>query len=91
VIVNNQIGFTTLPEEARSSDYATAVGKMLQIPIFHINGEDPADIAWCIKATLRDPMKAKNWGENGRRRVIEYFTWQKVAEETIKIYESLQK
>jgi glycosyltransferase involved in cell wall biosynthesis len=55
----------------------------------HINGEDPADIAWGINATLRDPMKAKNWGENGRRRVIEYFTWRKVAEETIKIYESL--
>ena len=55
----------------------------------HINGEDPADIAWGIKETLRDPLKAKNWGENGRRRVVEYFTWRKVAEETIKIYESL--
>jgi glycogen(starch) synthase len=55
----------------------------------HINGEDPADIAWGIKETLRNPEKAKNWGENGRRRVLEYFTWRKVAEETIKIYESL--
>ncbi len=55
----------------------------------HINGEDPADIAWGIKETLRDPEKAKNWGENGRRRVLEYFTWQKVAEQTAKIYESL--
>jgi len=55
----------------------------------HINGEDPADIAWGIKETLRYPEKAKNWGENGRRRVLEYFTWRKVAEETIKIYESL--
>jgi glycogen synthase len=55
----------------------------------HVNGEDPADIAWGINATLRDPLKAKNWGENGRRRVLEYFTWRKVAEETIKIYESL--
>jgi glycosyltransferase involved in cell wall biosynthesis len=55
----------------------------------HINGEDPADIAWGIKETLRNPEKAKNWGENGRRRVLEYFTWQKVAEQTIKIYESL--
>ncbi len=55
----------------------------------HINGEDPADIAWGIKETLRDPEKAKNWGENGRRRVLEYYTWQKVAEQTAKIYESL--
>ena len=55
----------------------------------HVNGEDPADIAWGIMQTLRDPVKAKNWGENGRRRVLEYFTWQKVAEQTIKIYESL--
>jgi glycogen(starch) synthase len=55
----------------------------------HINGEDPVDIAWGIMQTLRDPAKAKNWGENGRRRVLEYFTWQKVAEQTIKIYESL--
>ncbi len=55
----------------------------------HINGEDPADIAWGIKETLQNPEKAKNWGENGRRRVLEYFTWRKVAEETSKIYASL--
>ena len=55
----------------------------------HINGEDPADIAWGINVMLRDPEKAKNWGENGRRRVLEYFTWRKVAEQTSKIYESL--
>ena len=56
----------------------------------HINGEDPADIAWGINLTLSNPEKAKNWGENGRRRVLEYFTWRKVAEQTIKIYESLK-
>ena len=55
----------------------------------HINGEDPLDIAWGIKQTLRNPEKARNWGENGRKRVLEYFTWRKVAEETLKIYESL--
>jgi len=55
----------------------------------HVNGGDPADIAWGINAVLRDPEKAKNWGENGRRRVLEYFTWRKVAEQTSKIYESL--
>jgi glycosyltransferase involved in cell wall biosynthesis len=54
----------------------------------HVNGEDPADIAWGINATLQDPQKAKVWGENGRRRVLEYFTWTKVAEQTSKIYQS---
>ena len=55
----------------------------------HINGEDPADIAWGIKEVLRNPEKAINWGENGRKRVLDLFTWRKVAEETLRIYESL--
>jgi len=55
----------------------------------HVNGGDPADIAWGIKETLKNPEKAINWGENGRKRVLEYFTWRKAAEETLKIYESL--
>jgi glycosyltransferase involved in cell wall biosynthesis len=55
----------------------------------HVNGEDPSDIAWGIKETLKDPQRAKMWGEKGRKRVLEYFTWQKTAEETIGIYEAL--
>ena len=55
----------------------------------HVNGEDPSDIAWGIMETLRNPEKARNWGENGRKRVLEYFTWRKVADETLRIYESL--
>lgn len=55
----------------------------------HVNGEDPADIAWGIQAVLRNPDKARNWGENGRKRILEYFTWRKVAEETLEIYQSL--
>ncbi len=55
----------------------------------HVNGEEPADIAWGIRQTLKDPERAKLWGQNGRKRVQDYFTWRKVAEETIKIYESL--
>ena len=49
VMVNNQIGFTTPPEEARSTVYATDVAKMLQIPVFHVNGEHPEAVAQVIE------------------------------------------
>jgi len=52
VVVNNQIGFTTNPNEARSSVYSTDVAKMLQIPIFHVNGEDPEAVAQCVRLGL---------------------------------------
>ena len=52
VVVNNQIGFVTSPHEGRSMEYATDVAKMLQIPIFHVNGEDPEAVAQVVRLAM---------------------------------------
>ncbi len=59
VIVNNQIGFTTPPNEGRSTMYATSVAKMLPAPIFHVNGEDPEAVAQCVQLALEFRAKFK--------------------------------
>jgi glycosyltransferase involved in cell wall biosynthesis len=56
----------------------------------HVNGADASDIAWGINETLRDPDRAKAWGQNGRKRVLSYFTWEEAAKQTIQIYEKLK-
>jgi len=58
---------------------------------FHINPNNPADIAWGITSALESPEKKKWLGKNGRRRVLEEFTWDRVAEKTIALYEQLLK
>jgi 2-oxoglutarate dehydrogenase E1 component len=51
-IANNQIGFTTLPADARSTLYCTDIAKMVEAPIFHVNGEDPLSVVEIARIAL---------------------------------------
>jgi len=75
VIVNNQLGFTTSPREGRSTSYASDVAKMLQIPIFHVNGEHPESVAQVVDLAMDfraqfhrdvviDMYGYRRWGHN---------------------------
>ncbi|MEW6210653.1 MAG: multifunctional oxoglutarate decarboxylase/oxoglutarate dehydrogenase thiamine pyrophosphate-binding subunit/dihydrolipoyllysine-residue succinyltransferase subunit [Acidobacteriota bacterium] len=57
IIVNNQLGFTTPPEEGRSSTYSTDIAKMIQAPIFHINSDDPESAYNALQTALDYRMK----------------------------------
>jgi 2-oxoglutarate dehydrogenase E1 component len=53
IVVNNQIGFTTPARSARSTVFPTDVAKMLQIPIFHVNGDNPESLVYIVGLALR--------------------------------------
>lgn len=57
----------------------------------HVDGNRPEDIAWGIKEVLRNPEEAEKWGKNGRRLVLQKFTFDIAATKTLSIYESLTK
>ncbi len=52
IVVNNQIGFTTAPENSRSTTYCTDVAKMVGAPIFHVNGDDPEACVWVARIAV---------------------------------------
>src|SRR5689334_5826066 len=51
-VINNQVGFTTSPQFARSSPYPSDVAKGIQAPILHVNGDDPEAVTWCCKLAI---------------------------------------
>ncbi|MCB9465583.1 MAG: 2-oxoglutarate dehydrogenase E1 component [Candidatus Eisenbacteria bacterium] len=60
IVVDNQIGFTTTPAEARSSLYATDVAKMIQVPIFHVNGDHPEAVVHVTRLALAYRQKFRS-------------------------------
>ncbi len=60
VVINNQIGFTTNPQDAHSGTYCTDIAKMTEAPIFHVNGDDPEACVFVAKLALEYRQAFKN-------------------------------
>jgi glycosyltransferase involved in cell wall biosynthesis len=58
---------------------------------YHIDPNNPSDIAWGIISALENPERGKWLGKNGRKRVLNEFTWSKIAEKTVQLYENALK
>jgi glycosyltransferase involved in cell wall biosynthesis len=58
---------------------------------YHIDPNNPSDIAWGVISALESPEKRKMLGKNGRKRVLAEFTWSKIAQKTVELYESIVK
>ena len=71
LVVNNQIGFTTLPAASRSTMYCTDIAKMIEAPIFHVNGEDPIAVIEVAQMALEFRQ------EFGRDVVIDIYCYRR--------------
>lgn len=71
IVVNNQIGFTTLPADGRSTMYCTDIAKMIEAPIFHVNGEDPLAVIGVARMALEFRQ------EFGRDVVIDIYCYRR--------------
>ncbi|NNE17239.1 MAG: 2-oxoglutarate dehydrogenase E1 component [Myxococcales bacterium] len=71
VVINNQIGFTTNPEDSRSTAYCTDITRMLRCPVFHVNGEDPEAVAQAV--TLATEYRQRFHGDV----VLDLFCYRK--------------
>ena len=58
---------------------------------YHIDTNNPSDIAWGVISALENPEKRKMLGKNGRKRVLAEFTWSKIAQKTVELYETIIK
>ena len=59
-VINNQIGFTTDFDDARSSNYCTAAASLVQAPVFHVNGDDPEAVVFAVKLATEYRQKFNN-------------------------------
>ena len=99
VVVNNQVGFTTGPKSARSSVYATDVARMVQAPIFHVNGDDPeacvrvAKIAFDYRQAFRKDavIDMVCYRRRGHSEVDEPSFTQPMMYDTIDVKRSVRK
>lgn len=57
LVVNNQIGFTTIPEDSRSTRYCTDIARMMRVPVFHVNGEDPEAVIHVARLAIEYRQK----------------------------------